>query len=96
MRGEMEAMTDLSNNDDHDRMSLRNSLLVWVFGAVLGWVVAVVAIYTIIRTADNSHITERNSAPDAQLEQIAPAAGESHRALPHQSNDDWRMLSDDN
>ncbi len=68
-------------------MSVRNSLLVWVSGAVLGWVVAVVAIYSLLRASDQPLVAEDPGAhnqppPIAQeanpkdLNQITPAAGE--------------------
>lgn len=70
-------MSEISKQDDLERMSLRNSLLVWVFGAVLGWAVAVVAVYGIIRTADDPLVAEDGTPRDEQqLDQIAPAAGE--------------------
>lgn len=82
----MEAMGNLSQDDDSNRMSMRNSLLVWVFGAVLGWVVAVVAVYSIIRdegdrviaTTKQPQNAEKALASDKkarELNAIQPAAG---------------------
>lgn len=54
-----------------NRLSMRNSLIVWVAGAVLGWVVAVVSVWTTLNT------TDRNIANNAeQMEQIMPASGD--------------------
>lgn len=73
----MDTMSKISRQDE-ERMSLRNSLLVWVFGAVLGWAVAVVAVYGIIRSADEPRIAEdRIPDGDRALDEIAPAAGEA-------------------
>lgn len=70
-------MSDISKQNDRERMSLRNSLLVWVFGAVLGWAVAVVAVYGIIRTADDPLVAEDGArSDDQQFDQITPAAGD--------------------
>ncbi|RMF07528.1 MAG: hypothetical protein D6763_12140 [Alphaproteobacteria bacterium] len=71
---------------DKERMSVRNSLLVWVSGAVLGWVVAVVAIYGLLRASDESVIADSQemSTPASSIAQehdptilnkIEPAAG---------------------
>ena len=79
-------MSEVSEKSDPSRMSLRHSLLVWVSGAVLGWVVAVVAIYSILRTGDEPMIAEqvdpsKTSTPIAQeddpesLNTIQPASG---------------------
>lgn len=37
-----------------DRLSIRTSVIVWLSGAVLGWVVAVLVVYSIIRVPDNN------------------------------------------
>ncbi len=58
-----------------ERLSMRNSIMVWVAGAVLGWIVAVVSVWTALSTTDNN--IAKNNAPDAeQLEEIMPAAGD--------------------
>lgn len=49
----MKAQTDFSNSEDTDRLSVRRSVLVWVFGAVLGWMIAVVAVYSLIRDTED-------------------------------------------
>lgn len=74
----MDTMSKISQQDERERLSLRNSLLVWVFGAVLGWAVAVVAVYGIIRSADEPRIAEdgRSGDDEGQFDRIAPAAGE--------------------
>lgn len=83
----MEAMENLSQDDGGNRMSMRNSLLVWVFGAVLGWVVAVVAVYSIIRdegdrviagqVKQETEMQQKAVAGDkaTDLNAIQPAAG---------------------
>lgn len=76
-------MSENIGNHDNERMSVRNSLLVWVSGAVLGWVVAVVAIYGLLRASDEPMVAdmEKLSPPIAQsadpdiLNKIEPAAG---------------------
>src|SRR5690606_3867266 len=83
----MQAMNNISDQDDKDRLSWRNSVLVWVSGAVLGWVIAVVAVYSVIRTEEASHMAQQPAALeqessfaddlDAQeMNQIMPATGE--------------------
>lgn len=82
----MEAMGNLSQNENSNRMSMRNSLLVWVFGTVLGWAVAVVAVYTLIReegdpliaSHSRTNSVSQNAVSDQKaidLNQIEPAAG---------------------
>lgn len=84
---QMQAMNNISDQDDKDRLSWRNSVLVWVSGAVLGWVIAVVAVYSVLRTEETSHIAQEPAAtePDTgfademnaqEMNQIMPAAGE--------------------
>lgn len=81
-------MSEISDREDQDRMSVRHSLLVWVSGAVLGWVVAVVAIYGLLRDTDEPRIADKptpaaseraiadeNPAP-RELNKIAPASGD--------------------
>ncbi|MAU41790.1 MAG: hypothetical protein CMF31_09220 [Kordiimonas sp.] len=75
---------DLDNNDQN-RLSLRHSVLVWVAGAVLGWVVAVVSVYSALRVPENEFAeTDQLIAPEtdlaadpAELDKIMPAAGEN-------------------
>lgn len=67
-----------SQNNSSSRLSMRHSLMVWVAGAVLGWVVAVMSVWTALSTPSNGNIAE-NSPSQAeqmeQMEQIMPAAG---------------------
>lgn len=74
----MEAMRNLE--DKGNRMSLRGSFLVWVFSAVAGWAVAVVAVYTLIREDGDPVIARSESKSDVsekahELNEIEPAAG---------------------
>lgn len=79
----MEAMGEFSENDGSERMSMRNSLLVWVSGAVLGWVVAVIAVYSALRTDEDTIIVQEpvqrpsiaREAP-RELDAIEPAFGD--------------------
>ncbi len=73
----MVAMSKLSQDNEADRMSMRNSLLVWVFGAVLGWVVAVVAVYSVIRDNEDHVIAQDKISVPEHLNTIEPAAGET-------------------
>ncbi len=58
----------------NERLSMRHSLMVWVAGAILGWVVAVVSVWTALNTTDRN--IAKNSLSDAEkMEQIMPAAG---------------------
>ncbi len=86
-------MSEDKNKDNNtlrksDRLSIRTSVFVWLGGAVLGWVVAVIAIYTLLRAPEstiaeapkaNPAIEEALSRPDITdpeaLSEIAPAAG---------------------
>ncbi|MBL4802352.1 MAG: hypothetical protein JKY45_10700 [Emcibacter sp.] len=53
---------------------MRHSLMVWVAGAVLGWLVAVVSVWTALNTAGNN-IDQNTASTAKQMEQIMPAAG---------------------
>lgn len=66
------------------RLSLRNSIVIWVTSAVLGWIVLVSSVYQVVRTssdgvAERGGAIERSSrfAEDAtrDLTTIAPASG---------------------
>ncbi|MBL4894978.1 MAG: hypothetical protein JKY59_08970 [Emcibacter sp.] len=61
---------------EDERLSMRHSLVVWVAGAVLGWVVAVVSVWTALNTTD-SNIAANTPSTAEQMEQIMPAAGDS-------------------
>jgi len=60
-----------------DRLSMRHSLMVWVAGAVLGWVVAVVSVWTALNTTVDSNIANNAPTTAEQMEQIMPAAGDT-------------------
>ncbi len=59
-----------------DRLSMRHSLMVWVAGAVLGWVVAVMSVWTALNTTEDSNIANNAPITAEQMEQIMPAAGD--------------------
>ncbi|PHZ86065.1 hypothetical protein [Paremcibacter congregatus] len=65
----------IKKNSKEDRLSMRHSLIVWVAGAVLGWVVAVVSVWTALNTTD-SNIADSSPSQAEKLEQIMPAAGD--------------------
>lgn len=70
--------TDTKENTDtkKERLSMRHSIMVWVAGAVLGWVVAVASVWTALNTTDSN--MAKNDMPEAEkLQQILPAAGPS-------------------
>jgi hypothetical protein len=83
----MQTMSDVSQDNEKDRLSWRNSVLVWVVGAVLGWVVAVVAVYSALRSEDSAMIAQdRPALPEGheladdskarELNEVMPAAGD--------------------
>lgn len=84
-------MSKTTDYDDNERMTVRNSLLVWVSGAVIGWVVAVMVIYSALRAPDEPMMAEDNRqnppaladeiTPD-MLNEIAPAAGSDLKVAP--------------
>lgn len=65
------------------KLSLRNSIMVWIGGAVLGWALMVVSIYNVLRFPTDQ-LAENELAPppgimatdDNSLNKIAPAAGD--------------------
>lgn len=59
-----------------DRLSIRTSVIVWLSGAVLGWVVAVLVIYSIIRVPDSNPISG------------SPAIMEAKKHSPESANPD--------
>ena len=61
-------------NKNNSRLSMRHSLMVWIAGAILGWVVAVVSVWTALNTTD-SNIAKNSLSNAEQMEQIVPAAG---------------------
>jgi len=64
-----------TKNSKDDRLSMRHSLMVWVAGAVLGWVVAVVSVWTALNTTTDSNVAKNSPSTAKQMEQILPAAG---------------------
>ncbi len=58
-----------------DRLSMRHSLMVWVAGAVLGWVVAVVSVWSALNTTTDTNIAQKAPSDAEQMEQVMPAAG---------------------
>lgn len=58
-----------------DRLSMRHSLMVWIAGAVLGWIVAVASVWTALNTTTSSNIAKNAPSTAEQMEQILPAAG---------------------
>ena len=73
------------NKNNRSRLSPRRTVVVWLAGAVIAWVVAILGIYALMRTGDtliaeffnggagqDSVITQEEA--DA-LSRIAPAAG---------------------
>lgn len=81
-------MLESEKRSNENRLSIRTSIVVWLGGAVLGWVVAVLAIYSVLRAPDkhlsnndgNASIQQASHAPTdggnpADLSAIEPAAG---------------------
>ncbi|VAV86904.1 hypothetical protein MNBD_ALPHA02-276 [hydrothermal vent metagenome] len=60
---------------EEGRLSMRNSLIVWISGAILGWVVAVVSVWTALSTTD-SNIAANSPTTAEKMEQIMPASGD--------------------
>lgn len=56
------------------RLSMRYSLMVWIAGAVLGWLVAVVSVWTALNSTDRN-IAKNSPSTAEEMEQIMPAAG---------------------
>ncbi len=69
---------NMQNAQDYakDRLSMRHSIMIWVAGAVLGWVVAVLSGWTALNTTDSS-IAENIPTIAENMEQIMPAAGDN-------------------
>jgi len=72
------------NEKDRRPMSLRRTVLVWTVGAVIGWAVAIVGIYYLLKTGDTLIAdflgrggNEQKAISDEAegLSKIAPAAG---------------------
>ncbi|WP_321389626.1 hypothetical protein [Emcibacter sp.] len=76
-------MADNTEKNSDERLSMRQSVMIWVVGAVLGWVVAVASVYSALRTpesdiATNNAPLEETISPEdaAKVQEIMPAAGE--------------------
>jgi hypothetical protein len=66
--------TNYKNNSG--RLSMRTSILVWTAGIMLGWGIAVVTAYVLIRNHEPaSQVSEGSDAKARELNAIAPAAG---------------------
>ncbi len=68
------------NSTPQDRLSMRKSVLIWIAGAMLGWVFAFVGIYSFLRFTDHSSSPHNQPSLatdyDARsLSEIEPAAG---------------------
>jgi hypothetical protein len=78
----------MTTNDENSsgKLSPRQSLLIWVTGMFLGWGVAVVLVYQLIRTSDIAPTPEASTPVVASdqtapsLSDIAPAAGDTDPA----------------
>jgi len=71
-------MVNNLNGDNGDKLSMRHSVLVWVAGAVLGWVVAVASVYTALQDPDATVAESPEGIPPEEaekMENIMPAAG---------------------
>ncbi|WP_417318997.1 hypothetical protein [Emcibacter sp.] len=77
-------MADNTDKNSDERLSMRQSVMIWVVGAVLGWVVAVASVYSALRSPDSEiakntlHKEETVSPEDAEkVQEIMPAAGQN-------------------
>lgn len=66
---------NISQDKKNGRLSMRHSVMVWVAGAILGWVVAVASVWTALNNTD-SNIANNTPTKAEQMEQIMPAAGD--------------------
>jgi hypothetical protein len=66
-------MSDNEKRKKEDRLSIRTSVIVWLSGAVLGWVVAVLAVYTILRAPDSNISANKPGGAAIQEAQHTPA-----------------------
>ena len=74
-----------SNNEKRSPLSPRRTLVVWLAGAVIAWVMAIMGIYALFRTGDTLIAEYFNGATGEDtvitqeeaeaLSRIAPAAG---------------------
>jgi len=74
-------MVNNAQEEKTNRLSMRHSIMVWVAGAILGWFVAVVSVWGVLRTGE-SNIAENTPQEDQilpgdaeKMEQVLPAAG---------------------
>lgn len=65
---------NISQENKNSRLSMRNSVMVWVAGAVLGWIVAVASVWTVMDNS-NSNIAKNTPSEAEKMEQIMPASG---------------------
>ena len=62
---------------EKEKMSMRDSVFIWVSGAVFGWVLLMVSVYNVVRTDDPS-MQGQQSVAEAEadrLNEILPAGG---------------------
>lgn len=86
-------MVNNTQDKNMNRLSMRHSIMVWVAGAILGWFVAVVSVWSVLKTTE-SNIAENTPeqeqiSPDAaeKMEQVLPAAGpQDEEKLPTEDN----------
>ncbi|GAB4140911.1 MAG: hypothetical protein Tsb0016_08270 [Sphingomonadales bacterium] len=85
------SMNRNQNPSPPDRLSLRKSVLIWIAGAMLGWVFAFVGIYSFLRFTDHSGGShgQPSLATDydaRSLSEIEPAAGPATTPKPQQDD----------
>jgi hypothetical protein len=74
----------MSGPEDNEPLSIRRSIIVWIAGAVLGWVIAVVTIYGVLRSGDRAHAPSI-AHEEETLQNISPGAG-GDRNIPDSRN----------
>jgi len=72
----------MSGPEDNEPLSIRRSIIVWIAGAVLGWVIAVVTIYGVLRSGDHASSIAHE---EQTLQNISPGAG-GKRSVPDTRN----------
>ncbi len=68
----------LKNNErEKERMSMRESVFLWVGGAVFGWALLMVSVYNVVRFDDPTQVGPQTiaEAEAERLNEILPAAG---------------------
>ena len=72
-------MSITQNTSKSGKLSIRNSVFIWVAGAVFGWVLMVVSVYNVLRNSEeHDGLAAPNIVADQQqktLNEIAPASG---------------------